>query len=1168
MASFGGGFPTSGVFPNGPPPWMRPGSPYGVAGSGSARVIDVVLGLRQAAAQGLGPTSGNAGTAGAGASFGGQAAGNATAASGTTPHRPDAGRWTAEGEGHFDGADEEQEAAPPPSTTILGNTVDLYSVIDAEPNADEAMIKKCYRKLVLRWHPDKHPENREEADDKIRLINTAYETLANPVKRQAYDSMRQALERKKSGDRLCTTCIQPRMSIPKEFMLCPLGHPDKFVRVVGMSLRVQTRDDAPGVNFKEFFKLAKFTLWWLPEVNNMCRLRTQESAGQGVDGGLNMNFMLEGAKVGCPDADVVLSLSQDPRFANLIAVASPFSQGAFRFEGAFWPDHYLAFRPPGGLRMTGSVDDANDAIDFVLVDYNTIFKYMTMDEALAVPVDAQGEGDFVKLSELRADMSVRSYFNTLGLAVWNNKEFEAFFDGHYERWDYDKKRASVRVRSAVEQLTQRLERAQRQSEVVQAVMSLTEEAAGAVLGQLAVDMFSRALEIISKASQQTLCDEVSRKRTQMTRQRILVAVGPFCSVVGANLPLPCLLRLHGYVSAMISDESADVCKEASNYLLVLAAERLKAVPHEVEFIGILEDLLALPLPWDSSADHLVKAIAPLLAAPEPAGAFVGSLRSASKAGRKLRPVAEALARRELEVLHLAHGSVAAEVLLVIVEGGMLMDEAIAKLQPPILPRLPLPNLLRLVAAIGERLSGATPQCEDVLRRALHARIRHADPQLITVPSQDMAKLAKAATKSIVIAENVLGPILVAAATALADWPLDDIATLLLSATKTNVAAETSSVQRFFTQVDEVLLHRLKKASNQELLKITLAAGSGENGKPLLDTSAQEAVPRLSDLRPAQLLLLTRGLLPLGPDNKHFNTILDFWAELLVGDQSETLVSQRRLELEADAALSADDIAHLAQILVPVVPGHAAIFAAIGKKLSGMAKSLSAVGRASVQAAFGSGAGPDFVGRGTLLQAVSEQMVVDSQTKTETNGTRRSSSSALRSARSRSRSVKLHPSSSRDVASRRRDSDRRGGLACGGNGGNGREHEKDRERERDQDRERFRENKDGDRERGPERERRELDREKERERDKERDREKERERDNDRKREKDMDHTKGRERERERSRDRDRRDRDGDSRKTRSSGRRGDRKASERRRTRDSGSSESRPTRRGSSRKRR
>ena len=67
----------------------------------------------------------------------------------------------------------------------------------------------------------------QAAEEKIREINDAYETLSNPFKRAQYDNQLVALERKAQGFRLDTTQIKPRMSIPKEFMLSPLGYPDK-----------------------------------------------------------------------------------------------------------------------------------------------------------------------------------------------------------------------------------------------------------------------------------------------------------------------------------------------------------------------------------------------------------------------------------------------------------------------------------------------------------------------------------------------------------------------------------------------------------------------------------------------------------------------------------------------------------------------------------------------------------------------------------------------------------------------------------------------------------------------------------------------------------------------------------------------------------------------------
>merc|ERR1740117_1675772 len=112
---------------------------------------------------------------------------------------------------------------------------DHYGVLGVESGTDETGIKKAYRKLVLLWHPDKHPADRDEAEIKIRQINDAYETLSNPFKREQYDKQINAFKRKASGVRLNTSGVKPRMAIPKEFMLSPMGHPAKFVRSVGAS---------------------------------------------------------------------------------------------------------------------------------------------------------------------------------------------------------------------------------------------------------------------------------------------------------------------------------------------------------------------------------------------------------------------------------------------------------------------------------------------------------------------------------------------------------------------------------------------------------------------------------------------------------------------------------------------------------------------------------------------------------------------------------------------------------------------------------------------------------------------------------------------------------------------------------------------------------------------
>jgi DnaJ family protein B protein 6 len=56
-----------------------------------------------------------------------------------------------------------------------------------KPSADSHEIKKAYRSLALQWHPDKNPENLEEATVRFKQIGEAYEILEKPENREAHD---------------------------------------------------------------------------------------------------------------------------------------------------------------------------------------------------------------------------------------------------------------------------------------------------------------------------------------------------------------------------------------------------------------------------------------------------------------------------------------------------------------------------------------------------------------------------------------------------------------------------------------------------------------------------------------------------------------------------------------------------------------------------------------------------------------------------------------------------------------------------------------------------------------------------------------------------------------------------------------------------------------------
>jgi DnaJ-class molecular chaperone len=65
--------------------------------------------------------------------------------------------------------------------------LDYYSVLGVSKNASIAEIKSAYRKLALKWHPDKNKES--GAEQKFKEINQAYEVLSDQSKRQTYDSV-------------------------------------------------------------------------------------------------------------------------------------------------------------------------------------------------------------------------------------------------------------------------------------------------------------------------------------------------------------------------------------------------------------------------------------------------------------------------------------------------------------------------------------------------------------------------------------------------------------------------------------------------------------------------------------------------------------------------------------------------------------------------------------------------------------------------------------------------------------------------------------------------------------------------------------------------------------------------------------------------------------------
>ena len=65
------------------------------------------------------------------------------------------------------------------------NLPDYYAILQVQKNASQDEIKRQFRLLAKKWHPDKKQSN--DAEEKMAQINTAYEVLSNPNRRKMYD---------------------------------------------------------------------------------------------------------------------------------------------------------------------------------------------------------------------------------------------------------------------------------------------------------------------------------------------------------------------------------------------------------------------------------------------------------------------------------------------------------------------------------------------------------------------------------------------------------------------------------------------------------------------------------------------------------------------------------------------------------------------------------------------------------------------------------------------------------------------------------------------------------------------------------------------------------------------------------------------------------------------
>lgn len=100
---------------------------------------------------------------------------------------------------------------------------ELYKRLGVAPTATDIEIKKAYRKLAKKLHPDLNPDD-PQAEAKFKEINEAYETLSDPDKRKSYDAAQQPTRQGQPGKRPGAARTAPRP---------PAGGPIDFSQMAG-----------------------------------------------------------------------------------------------------------------------------------------------------------------------------------------------------------------------------------------------------------------------------------------------------------------------------------------------------------------------------------------------------------------------------------------------------------------------------------------------------------------------------------------------------------------------------------------------------------------------------------------------------------------------------------------------------------------------------------------------------------------------------------------------------------------------------------------------------------------------------------------------------------------------------------------------------------------------
>ncbi|NQS90087.1 DnaJ domain-containing protein, partial [Patescibacteria group bacterium] len=134
---------------------------------------------------------------------------------------------------------------------------DYYEILGVSRDANPEDIKKAYRQLAVKYHPDRNQDNSKESEEKFKEVSEAYKILSSPEKRQIYDQYgHQGLEAEMGAGAAGWRGFDPRKIFEEVFGRGDVFGGDIFGDFFGRRAKTRERQGEPGADLHYNLKIS------------------------------------------------------------------------------------------------------------------------------------------------------------------------------------------------------------------------------------------------------------------------------------------------------------------------------------------------------------------------------------------------------------------------------------------------------------------------------------------------------------------------------------------------------------------------------------------------------------------------------------------------------------------------------------------------------------------------------------------------------------------------------------------------------------------------------------------------------------------------------------------------------------------------------------------------